>query len=97
MTTILISILLLADIITYIVFFDVILSWLMLFWLKVRPQFIADILDPMYIKIKDTIPTTIWPLDLTPIIIIFLMMIVQWFVVAYDPSIAAYYRDLISF
>lgn len=97
MTTLLVSILLLADIITYIVFFDVILSWLSLFWLRVRPKFVWDLLDPIYKKIKENIPTTIWPLDLTPIIIIFLMMIIQWFAVAFDPNIAQYYRNLISF
>lgn len=97
MTTLLVSILLFADIITYIVFFDVILSWLSLFWLRVRPKFVSDLLDPIYKKIKDLVPTTIWPLDLTPIVIILLMMIIQWFVIAYDPSIGPYYRDLISF
>ncbi len=97
MTTILVAILLLTDVITYIVFLDVILSWLTLFWLRIRPKFLADILDPIYKKIKETIPTTIWPLDLTPIIIIFLMIFVRWIIIAFEPSIWIYYNDLISF
>lgn len=97
MNTILVAILLLTDLITYIVFLDVILSWLTLFWLKFRPKFLGDILDPIYTKIKDTIPTTIWPLDLTPIIIIFLMMFIKWIIFSFDPWVWVYYNDLISF
>ncbi|MDD3793560.1 MAG: hypothetical protein PHI37_02015 [Candidatus Gracilibacteria bacterium] len=52
MNTILIAILLLTDIIKYIIIIDIILSWLILFGLKTRPKFIADIIDPIYNSIK---------------------------------------------
>lgn len=97
MNTLLIAIILLADTIFYIIVLDVILSWLSLFWLKIRPKFISDLLDPIYLKIKNTIPTTFWPLDLTPIIIIFITIIIKSFVFAFDPNIAQYYSDLTKF
>lgn len=66
------------EIIYWIVILDVILSWLMLFWLKIRPKILADIIDPMYKKIRDFIPTKIWPLDLTPIVAIILITFLMW-------------------
>lgn len=62
------------EILQYIVFIDVILSWLMIIWVRIRPKFIADIIDPMYAQIKKYIPTSIGPLDFTPIIFIFLII-----------------------
>lgn len=97
MNTLLIAIILLADAIFYIIILDVILSWLSLFWLKIRPKFVSDLLDPIYLKIKSIVPTTFWPLDLTPIIIIFITIIIKSFVFAFDPNIAQYYSDLTKF
>ncbi len=73
------------EIISYIIIADVILSWLTLVWLNIRPVFIASILDPIYKKVKDTIPTTIWPLDLTPIVLILIVRILQSIIVAFFP------------
>ena len=81
MITILVAILLLTDIIKYFIIFDVILSWLILIWLRFRPKFIANIMDPIYKKVKEIIPTTFWMLD-------------QAIIFSFDPSIQQYYFDI---
>ncbi|MGB2110775.1 MAG: hypothetical protein ACPHY8_02405 [Patescibacteria group bacterium] len=42
------AIYILLEIMQYIIFADVILSWLTLFGLNIRPKFLADIIDPIY-------------------------------------------------
>jgi YggT family protein len=73
----LMTIIILLEIVSYIVIFDVILSWLILLWINFRPKFIADIIDPLYKNIKKYIPTSIWPFDFTPIVIILLLMFIK--------------------
>lgn len=97
MKTILVAILLLSDIIKYFVIFDVILSWLVLFWLKIRPKFVGDIIDPIYNKIRNIIPSSFWPIDFTPIIVIFLLLFIQGLIFSFDPSIKQYYLDITNF
>jgi len=75
---ILLAIIIFIEILSYIVIADVILSWLTLFWLRFRPKFIADIIDPMYKNVKKIIPTTFWPMDFTPIVIILLLFFLKW-------------------
>ncbi len=94
MNTILIAILLLTDVIKYIIIFDIILSWLMLFWLKSRPKFIADIIDPMYNFIRKIIPSSFWPIDFTPIIILIILIIIKWVVYSIDPVVWEYYLNV---
>ncbi|MCP4523887.1 MAG: hypothetical protein GY828_06760 [Candidatus Gracilibacteria bacterium] len=64
------SILIFLKILELIVFLDVILSWIQLLGINLRPKFIADIIDPIYITVKKYIPTTIGGLEFTPIIIL---------------------------
>ncbi len=97
MKTILVSILLLADIIKYFVIFDVILSWLVLFWLKIRPKFVWYIIDPIYKKIKDLVPSSFWTLDFTPIIVIFLLLFIKGLIFSFDINIQQYYLDITNF
>lgn len=97
MNTILVAILLLADIIKFFIIIDVILSWLVLFWLKIRPRFIWEIMDPLYKKVRDTIPSTFWALDFTPIILIFLLYFIKEIIFSIDPSIQQYYFDITNF
>lgn len=97
MTTILLAILLLTDIIKFIIIIDIILSWLTLFGLNIRPRFVADIIDPIYKSIKNIIPTSFWPIDFTPIIILFLLIFMKWLVYSSDPNIASYYLDITNF
>ncbi len=94
---ILLVVLVLTTLIYYIVLIDIILSWLSLFWLNLRINFFKSILDPIYDRIKNTIPTTIWPFELAPIILIFALFLVQLLINAYDSSIYSNYRQLIPF
>lgn len=90
--TIFIAILIFLELIFYVIFIDVILSWLVLFWVNFRPKFIADIIDPIYKFIKSIIPTSFWPIDFTPIIVILIIYFLRWLVVILNPWI----QDVIS-
>ena len=72
-----------------LVFADVILSWLRLAWANFRPQFIANIIDPLYVWIKKVIPTTIGPLELAPIIVIIATQLIAGTIAANYPEINA--------
>ena len=75
---ILLAIIIFLEIISYIVIIDVILSWLRIFWIKSKPKLITDIINPLYKNIRKIIPTSIWPLDFTPIVVIVLLMFIKW-------------------
>ncbi len=87
MTTILLAVYIFLELLIYIIFIDVILSWLYLFWIKIRPKFIADIIDPIYFRIKKFIPTTFWPIDFTPIVVILLIYFLRTFILILFPDI----------
>ena len=84
------------EIVSYIVIFDVILSWLMLFWLRFRPQFVADIIDPLYENVKKIIPTTIWPVDFTPIVVILLLIFIRWALFIIFPELQVEASNLLN-
>ncbi len=86
MITILVALVVLMDLLTWVVIFDVILSWLALAGVK-RPKFVGSILDPMYNAVKKNIPTTVWPFELTPIILIFWFMVVTGIIVTFFPEV----------
>jgi uncharacterized protein YggT (Ycf19 family) len=69
MITVIFTLLIFLELIMYVVIIDIVLSWLTLAGLKWRPDFIAHIIDPLYKKIKSILPTSIGPIDFTPIII----------------------------
>lgn len=71
MITLLTAIVIFLQLIFYIVVFDVILSWLTLAGIRFRPQFMRDVLNPVYGLVRKYIPTKFWAFDFTPIIIIF--------------------------
>ncbi len=93
---ILIAIIIFLKLISYIVIFDVILSWLMAFWLNIRPKFIADIIDPLYSTVKKIIPTIIWPFDFTPIIIILLTAFIKWALYIIFPELQIEINNLMN-
>ena len=81
------TIVIFLDLLQYIIFFDIILSWLLLLWINFRPKFIWDILNPVYKKIRSTVPTSIWPLDFTPIVVIFLCIFLKSLIFILFPDI----------
>ncbi len=94
MTLILTALALVFIIIKYLIFVDIILSWLSLVWLKIRPEFISSILDPLYIGIKGKVPTTIGPLDFTPIVILIFMELLVMFIYGLDSDVARLINNL---
>ncbi len=85
-------------ILSYLIILDIILSWLSLLWLNLRPKFLADIIDPIYNSIKKIIPTTIWPLDFTPIVVyIFIFFLTGLIFVFFPESQTEFLKILNSF
>ena len=70
MVTLMTTILIFFKIFYWLIIIDIILSWISLISPNIRPKFLADLIDPIYSVIKKYIPTTIWGLDFTPIIIL---------------------------
>ncbi len=66
-----------TDIIFYLIIFDVILSWLSLFWLRYRPQFLVSIVEPLYWFISKYIPTSFWMFRFDALIAILVIYFIQ--------------------
>lgn len=70
-----------------LIFLDVILSLLSsLFWSNIRLNVFASILDPLYFQVKKYLPTNIWVIDLTPLVILFIIMFLEGFVFILFPE-----------
>jgi len=89
MTTIFFWIYIFLDILWFLVFVDVILSWLSIFNINIRPKFLASIMDPIYNFVKKNISTTIGPLDFTPIIVIFWIYFLKVLLMILFPEISS--------
>lgn len=87
MLNLIFALIIFLEIISYLIIADVILSWLSLAWVKFRPAIISAILDPMYLNIKKVFPTTIWPLDLTPIIVLIAISIIETIIFNIFPQV----------
>ncbi len=77
METIILAIYFFLNFVQIFIFVDVILSWLTLFWLKLRPKIISDLIDPMYFYVRKYIKTSFWPVDFTPLIILIIISLLQ--------------------
>lgn len=80
--TLILALIIFIEILSYIIIADIVLSWISLVWLKFRPQFIADIIDPLYKNIKKIVTTNIWPFELAPILIMILLMLIKSYLIS---------------
>ena len=83
------------DIIQYLIFADIILSWLQLVWIKWKPQFLTSVINPMYSSVKKVFPTSIWPIDFTPIVILLAISFLVWIIELLNPWSYNYYQSYI--
>lgn len=97
MQHILVTILLIIDILKIFIIINIIFSWLKLLWIWIKIDFIDSILDPIYERIKNTIPTTFWPFDLTPAIFFLSLVFFQALINLYDPNAYINYKQMINF
>lgn len=74
-----------TDIILYLVFFDIILSWLSLLWLRWMPSFLDSVLWPLYNFINNLLPTKFWMFRFDALILIIFIYFFQWLLVANIP------------
>lgn len=96
MNIIIFSVLIFLELIQWIVIIDIILSWLLIFWLNLRPKFIADIIDPMYAFVKKHIPTSIWPFDFTPMVIFLIIIVLTILIQIFFPVVYNNYAILLQ-
>jgi len=66
-----------TDIILYIIFFDIILSWLSLLWLNWRPEFLRSIVEPLYAFINRIVPTSFGMFRFDALIAIIIIYFIQ--------------------
>lgn len=79
-----------------IIILDIILSWLSLIWMNFRLKFFQIILEPIYERIKNTIPTTFWIFDLTPIILILFIIIIEQIIFSISPESIVLYNSFFN-
>ena len=89
MITILLLLSVFAQLLIYIIIFDVIISWLAIFWVRIRPQFLADLIDPLYKFIREYLPTRFGPVDFTPIVFVIVLGLIQLMIFSHFPQIPA--------
>nr|MDD3719811.1 YggT family protein [Candidatus Gracilibacteria bacterium] len=94
--TIFIAIIIFTELLFYIVFIDVILSWVTLVGLNIRPKFIAQIIDPIYSFIKSFLPTTFGPFDFTPIILIMILYFIKGLIIILSPGVQSTINNYIK-
>ena len=85
MITIWIAIRIFLEIILYLIIFDIILSWLTLFWFRYRPDFLVSIIEPIYTTITKYIPTKFWVFRFDALIAILLIIFLQGLLVMLIP------------
>ncbi len=71
----------------WIVIIDVILSWLQIINLKINFSFIQNITYPIYTFVKKYIPTTMWIIDFTPIIILIWIELITKIIFTLNPEV----------
>ncbi len=86
-----------TDIILYLIIFDVILSWLFLFWVRWRPQFLRSIIDPIYNIIWKYIPSKFWMFRFEALIAIFSIYFIQWLLIYAIPQLREEILKLTSY
>jgi len=85
MNTIIFATIIFLEILEYLVFFDVILSWLTLLGVRFRPKFLRSILDPLYGFVKQYIPTRFGAFDFTPIVLLLVILFIRGIIIMSFP------------
>lgn len=97
MNNFLLIIYILADLLYILIILHIIFSWIDIFWFHIKSKFIDSILDPIYDRIKNTIPTNIWVLDFSPLILILILAFIQNLIFLYNPETIIIYKNLTNF
>ena len=75
-------------ILKFLVFYDIVASWISLSWIKARFAFVASILDPIYGFIKSKITTTIGPFELSALIVLIGTEVISTIILSNSPETA---------
>lgn len=87
MTIFFFTFLIFLDLIKWIIFLDVILSWGVLIGVHFRPKFIQTITLPLYETVHRFIPSSFSGIDFAPIIVYIVIIFIQSILIFIDPSI----------
>ncbi len=94
MTNLFFAIYIFFELIMWIILIDIVLSWLILFWVRFRPEFIRAVIDPVYKIVRKIIPTRIWVFDLTPIVVVlFIIYIIYPLLMIVHPPLYDFIKD----
>lgn len=97
MDNILLVILVFIKLLKLVIIFDVILSWLNFFWLRITINFVKNITNPLYSMIWNLIPTRFWIFSLSALIIFLILIFLEGLIGAYDKNIILKFNELINF
>lgn len=84
------------DLLYWLIIIDIILSWLNLTWINFKIKFIESILNPIYERIRNTVSTTFWIFDLTPIILIIFIIFIKEIIRLNNPEIIIFYNNFFN-
>jgi YggT family protein len=73
------------SLIEYIIIIEIILSWLVLFGIRVRIGFFVSVTGPLYTMVRRYLPTTLGPLDFTPLIILLAIQFLTSWLMPFTP------------
>ena len=97
MQTIALALVVFIRIIGRIIFIDIFLSLLTLFWIRIHIKFVKDVLRPIYDFIRGTVPSTFWGFDLAPIIVILILTFLEGGIYMVFPEVKVLFKSLTVF
>ena len=86
-----------TNIILYIIFFDIILSWLSILWLRWRPDLLRSTVDPLYNLIGKVVPTSFGMFRFDALIAIIFIYFIQGLLIMNIPWLGEEIFKLMNF
>ena len=75
------------ELIKWMIFIEIILSWISLLGLHIAIPFFSVVLIPIFERTRKIFPTALGPLDFTPVILLIAIYVIQSLIVQIVPSI----------
>ena len=82
------------ELLKWLIFIEIILSWLSLTGILIAIPFISSIIQPMFDGIAKILPTRFMGMDFSPILLLFSIYIIQGVLVSFAPIIRVYLPSL---
>jgi YggT family protein len=79
------------SILRWVIILDIILSWSVLFGVRVQIPFVRSLLDPVYRFVRSNLPTTFSGLDFAPLIVLLGIYFLEGVVLSLNPGVTVYF------